>query len=496
MQISLPHTGCSFKNIDFNVRFEQLSNDPKSQQYVYSNYDKLEWIHIIGTFSTDSKELKLYKNAILVDQTVYSTCIVESIILNTNNELKGSIGQRYNGNDNFDGFLDDIRIYNRELSESEIKTLYELQPDTLSVTPTYKEVLSTTGTTTFKVTSKQSWKASTTTPWLTILINNNTITASYEKNTGEARTGKITVTAEGASSSPQIIEVRQSQADNNNNPTANNQEITTNTNTALNITLTATDIDGDPLTFEIVQSPSNGTFSNTPPNLTYTPDANYQGTDSFTFKANDGKEDSNIGIVSINVKPVLTESHFEEVDGNPADATWTIYLSAATLDGIDLQRNDEIAVFDHDTLVGSFKLTEILTQENQMNSYVTAWSTLSDDEGYNAGNSYTFKCWDASEGKEYICANPVFDTSYDDLYSGNLFPEDMLTVSIVSLPFVTIIKQTIDMSYGYQFVSLNVQPEKIEMTEVLLNILDELDFVKDSKSNILRKNWSKLDKQH
>jgi len=38
--------------------------------------------------------------------------------------------------------------------------------------------------------------------------------------------------------------------------------------------------------------------------------------------------------------------------------------------------DDEIAVFDNDTLVGSFKVTEILTQENQMNNYLTAWSTL------------------------------------------------------------------------------------------------------------------------
>jgi hypothetical protein len=39
-----------------------------------------------------------------------------------------------------------------------------------------------------------------------------------------------------------------------------------------------------------------------PPNVEYTPQQNYMGEDSFTFKANDGKADSNIGTVRINVE--------------------------------------------------------------------------------------------------------------------------------------------------------------------------------------------------
>jgi hypothetical protein len=39
-----------------------------------------------------------------------------------------------------------------------------------------------------------------------------------------------------------------------------------------------------------------------PPNVGYTPQQNYMDEDSFTFKANDGKADSNIGTVRINVE--------------------------------------------------------------------------------------------------------------------------------------------------------------------------------------------------
>jgi hypothetical protein len=37
----------------------------------------------------------------------------------------------------------------------------------------------------------------------------------------------------------------------------------------------------------------------------YTPEANYNGSDSFSYKANDGQADSNTAGVSITVLPVL-----------------------------------------------------------------------------------------------------------------------------------------------------------------------------------------------
>lgn len=84
-------------------------------------------------------------------------------------------------------------------------------------------------------------------------------------------------------------------------PLANPQSVNVLKNTSKNITLAANDPDGDPLTYGIVNYPTNGTLTGTPPNVTYTPNANYVGPDAFTFKANDGITDSPPALVSLNV---------------------------------------------------------------------------------------------------------------------------------------------------------------------------------------------------
>ncbi len=90
----------------------------------------------------------------------------------------------------------------------------------------------------------------------------------------------------------------------NSAPVANDQAVTTPEDVAVGITLTATDAESNPLTFTVVTGPTHGTLSGIAPNVTYTPAANYNGPDSFTFTANDGQLDSNVATVSINVTAV------------------------------------------------------------------------------------------------------------------------------------------------------------------------------------------------
>merc|ERR1712096_87485 len=75
-------------------------------------------------------------------------------------------------------------------------------------------------------------------------------------------------------------------------PVATTQKVETEEDTAVNVVLAATDSDQDNLIFVVVASPTKGVLSGEAPNLVYTPNANFNGSDSFTFKVNDGKTDS------------------------------------------------------------------------------------------------------------------------------------------------------------------------------------------------------------
>ena len=60
-----------------------------------------------------------------------------------------------------------------------------------------------------------------------------------------------------------------------------------------------TDIDSATLTAVVVTGPAHGTLTlNANGSFTYTPAANYNGPDSFTYKANDGTADSNVATVT------------------------------------------------------------------------------------------------------------------------------------------------------------------------------------------------------
>jgi hypothetical protein len=90
----------------------------------------------------------------------------------------------------------------------------------------------------------------------------------------------------------------------NDAPSANAQSVSTAEDMPIGIDLTGSDVDGDPITFTVVSSPTHGALSGTTPDLAYTPAANTYGADSFTFLVTDGQAFSEPAVVSIAVTPV------------------------------------------------------------------------------------------------------------------------------------------------------------------------------------------------
>ncbi len=90
----------------------------------------------------------------------------------------------------------------------------------------------------------------------------------------------------------------------NQPPTANSQNVSTPEDTAKSITLTGSDPENATLSFSIVATPLNGSLSGSNSNWVYTPNANFNGSDSFKFRAYDGAAFSPTATVSITVTPV------------------------------------------------------------------------------------------------------------------------------------------------------------------------------------------------
>jgi hypothetical protein len=136
----------------------------------------------------------------------------------------------------------------------------------------------------------------------------------------------------------------------NTAPTASAGSATTNEDTATTITLSASDPEQCNLTFSIVTQPAHGTLgtistencvAGTPntdtAHVTYTPGANYNGSDSFTFRVNDGAADSSPATESVTINAVndLPTANAGSAS-TPENTAVTVNLSAADVETCDL----------------------------------------------------------------------------------------------------------------------------------------------------------------
>lgn len=87
----------------------------------------------------------------------------------------------------------------------------------------------------------------------------------------------------------------------NDAPVAMSAVVETDVDLALGITLQATDVDGDPISYSVTSGPSNGLLSGAAPNLMYTPNIAFIGSDSFDFEASDDNGGTGTASVSITV---------------------------------------------------------------------------------------------------------------------------------------------------------------------------------------------------
>ena len=113
------------------------------------------------------------------------------------------------------------------------------------------------------------------------------------------------------------------------------------TSLAIAVLTNDNDPDGDPLTVAATTSPSHGSVAVNPEGtITYTPEANYHGSDSFTYTIGDGRGGADTATVSVTVSPVNDAPEAVDavftLDENSAAGTSVGAINATDIDCDDL----------------------------------------------------------------------------------------------------------------------------------------------------------------
>ncbi|VGO18369.1 hypothetical protein SCARR_00421 [Pontiella sulfatireligans] len=195
-------------------------------------------------------------------------------------------------------------------------------------------------------------------------------------------------------------------------PVADPQSVNVEKNTFVDITLTGSDWEGSNLIYSVESNPTNGALTGTAPDLTYTPDTNYTGPDSFTFTVNDGVTNSASATVSISVylqEPPVADPQSVNVEKN---TFVDIILTGSDPEGSNL----------------TYSVTDTLTH-----GVLTGTApdlTYTPDTDYTGPDSFTFTVNDGETNSEpatvsiWVYAQPAGtlyeeDFSVDPGYVGN-----------------------------------------------------------------------------
>ena len=183
----------------------------------------------------------------------------------------------------------------------------------------------------------------------------------------------------------------------NDAPTCQGVNLTTNEDTAGEVSPNCSDVDGDTLTY-LAAPAGHGSSQVVGSKLTYTPNLNYNGTDSFQYKANDGTVDSNIATVNVTVTavndpPVITGQAPLATD---EDTPLAIVLGNLTVTDVD------------NTYPDNFSLT-VLAGSN----YTFVGATITPAANFNGTLTVPVKVNDgAADSNTYdltVTVNPVND---------------------------------------------------------------------------------------
>ena len=172
-------------------------------------------------------------------------------------------------------------------------------------------------------------------------------------------------------------------------PVANDMNISVDEDAVINITLDASDPEGEELIFSTVEV-NNATVEINENVATYTPDANFNGTDTFTYFANDGSFNSNTATVTIQV-------------GSIDDEPNTIDIDTSTDEDVSVVMNLTANEYDGD----SYTFNIITNPSNGTVSLNGAQATYTPNQDWNGTDTFTFEATDDRTSRTNIATATI-----------------------------------------------------------------------------------------
>ncbi|WP_434762799.1 tandem-95 repeat protein [Vibrio fortis] len=211
--------------------------------------------------------------------------------------------------------------------------------------------------------------------------------------------------------------------DSNGDPLGDSVAVTTDEDTPVSGSLSASDGDNDSLSFSKGSDPSNGSVAvDENGNWTYTPNDNYNGSDSFTVIVSDGQGGTdtltvNVGVTPVNDAPTLVDSNGDPLGGSVAvttDEDTPVIGSLSASDG----DNDSLSFSK-----GSDPSNGSVTVDENGN-----W-TYTPNDNYNGSDSFTVNVADGQGGTDTLTVNvgvtPINDAPVIDTATGSTQVENV-----------------------------------------------------------------------
>ena len=185
-------------------------------------------------------------------------------------------------------------------------------------------------------------------------------------------------------------------------PIAQSQTIKLNEDTQSSITLKATDEDNDTIGYRISLKPKHGTLKGKAPNITYIPNKDYNGADSFAFIANDGQADSKEAAVTLDIKPINDKPIAKEDQATTDEDTSITITPLGNDTDVDIATNQD-----------KLTITNITKPQNGKAKIKDNTIIYTPNPNFNGSDSITYTIEDKAKAsataKVNIAINPVND---------------------------------------------------------------------------------------